>query len=231
MTPLQFEQLYEAEWLELELTLERHAAAPSARSISGARVHGAISSHLRAPRDRAVAIVSSPPHRSARTHHRECHQLIYQQREFGLAWLARIIAHDFPVAVRAHAGYVTTATLLFLVPTFVMGALVYAQPELILSVVDAETAAEFDTDVLVIRRRDRTVPDGRHRLDDVRPLHPEQHRRRLSVLRRRLVCRARIDILSRLQRRVRRRDCRLPDRARTGVDVLFVHRRRMPHSS
>ena len=46
--------------------------------------------------------------------------------------------------MRAHGGYVITATLLFLVPTLVMGALVYAKPELILSVVSAETASEFD---------------------------------------------------------------------------------------
>jgi uncharacterized membrane protein SpoIIM required for sporulation len=61
-----------------------------------------------------------------------------------MAWLIRMLAHDFPAAVRAHGGYVTVAALLFFAPALVLGPLVYAQPELILSVVDAETAAEFD---------------------------------------------------------------------------------------
>jgi len=144
VTPLQFEQLYDKDWVELELCLERHAAAPSARSISGARftaLYRQTCGHLAIARSRAY-----PAHLVDRLEHltAQCHQLIYQQREFGIGWLARIIAHDFPVAVRAHGGYVLTATLLFLVPTLVMGALVYAQPELILSVVSAEKASEFD---------------------------------------------------------------------------------------
>jgi uncharacterized membrane protein SpoIIM required for sporulation len=40
---------------------------------------------------------------------------------------------------------VAVATSLFLVPTLVLGFLVYARPEVILSVVSAETAAEFDS--------------------------------------------------------------------------------------
>ena len=144
VTPLQFEQLYERDWAELELTLERHAAAPSARSIAGARfaaLYRQTCGHLAIARSR-----SYPAHLVDRLEHltAQCHQLIYQQRELGLAWLARIVARDFPVAVRAHAGYVAVATLLFFAPALVLGVLVYAQPELILSVVDAETAAEFD---------------------------------------------------------------------------------------
>ena len=145
MTPLQFEQLYEKEWEELELSLERHKAAPSARAIAGARfteLYRHTCGHLAIARGR-----SYPPHLVDRLEHltAECHQLIYQQREFNVASLLRIATHDFPVAVRAQAAYVATAALIFLVPTFVVGFLVYAQPELILSVVDAETAAEFDS--------------------------------------------------------------------------------------
>jgi uncharacterized membrane protein SpoIIM required for sporulation len=55
-----------------------------------------------------------------------------------------MIAQDFPAAVRAHGRYVTVAALLFIVPTVVVGWLVQSQPELILSVVDAQTAGEFD---------------------------------------------------------------------------------------
>ena len=144
MTPLQFEELYKKEWEELELTLERHAAAPSARSISGARftaLYRRTCGHLAIARSR-----SYPAHLVDRLEHltAQCHQLIYQQRELGLAWLKRMVAHDFPAAVRAHGSYVTVAALLFFAPALVLGTLVYAQPELILSLVSAETASEFD---------------------------------------------------------------------------------------
>jgi uncharacterized membrane protein SpoIIM required for sporulation len=43
-----------------------------------------------------------------------------------------------------HRWYVAAAAALFLVPTVVIGVLVYSRPELILSVVDAETAVEFE---------------------------------------------------------------------------------------
>jgi uncharacterized membrane protein SpoIIM required for sporulation len=145
VTPLQFEQLYDQEWAELELNLERHAAAPSARAIAGARfteLYRHTCGHLAIARSR-----SYPPHLVDRLEHltAQCHQLIYEQREFGLGALLRIFTHDFPAAVRAHSAYVATATALFLLPALVLGVLVYAKPELILSVVNAETAAEFDT--------------------------------------------------------------------------------------
>jgi uncharacterized membrane protein SpoIIM required for sporulation len=74
----------------------------------------------------------------------DAHQVIYQQREFGVAALWRIASRDFPRAVRADAVYVWIAAALLAVPTFVLGALVYFQPGLVLSVVDARTAAELE---------------------------------------------------------------------------------------
>jgi uncharacterized membrane protein SpoIIM required for sporulation len=142
--PVQFEQLYGAEWAELEGALERTSAASSNRPISGARftsLYRRTCGHLAIARSR-----SYPAHLVERLEHITslAHQAIYQQRELGLRWLIRMIGQDFPLAVRAHGGYVAAATCLFLVPTLVVGWLVYAQPELILSVVDAETASEFD---------------------------------------------------------------------------------------
>jgi uncharacterized membrane protein SpoIIM required for sporulation len=74
----------------------------------------------------------------------EAHQLIYHRREFGLARVRRMLLVDFPCAVRTHASYVAVAAATFLLPTLVIALLVYRQPELILSVVDAETAAAFE---------------------------------------------------------------------------------------
>lgn len=144
MTPLQFEELYGKDWEELETALDTYRAAPSTRVISGARF---TAQYRRACGHLAIARARSyPADLVDRLEHitTECHQLIYQQRELGLAWVRRVIAHDFPVAVRAHGWYVLVATLLFLGPALLLGPLVYAQPELILSVVDAETASEFD---------------------------------------------------------------------------------------
>jgi uncharacterized membrane protein SpoIIM required for sporulation len=143
VTPLQFERLYEEEWVELEGALARKSSAASG-AISGARftaLYRRTCGHLAIARSR-----SYPAHLVERLEHitGQAHQLIYQQRELGWRWLVQMVAVDFPVAVRAHAGYVLVATLLFLVPALTVGPLVFAQPELILSVVDAETASEFD---------------------------------------------------------------------------------------
>ncbi len=54
------------------------------------------------------------------------------------------MSRDFPRAVRADAAYVWIATALLAVPTVVLGVLVYFQPGLVLSVVDAATAAQFE---------------------------------------------------------------------------------------
>jgi uncharacterized membrane protein SpoIIM required for sporulation len=74
----------------------------------------------------------------------DAHQAIYQRREFGLARLKQFIAADFPRAVRAHAPYVWTALAVFALPTLLLGLLVYLKPDLILSVVDSDTAAGFE---------------------------------------------------------------------------------------
>lgn len=144
MTPLQFERLYEKDWAALEAALDRPASAPvGVTALSGAKLTAAYRrtcGHLAIARARAY-----PAHLVDRLERitDRCHQLIYRQRELGVAWLARIITRDFPVAVRAHGRYVAAATALFFVPAFVIGPLVYLRPELILSVVDPATAAEF----------------------------------------------------------------------------------------
>ena len=117
----------------------------------------------------------------------ECHQLIYQQRELGLKRLRRILRRiSRPRCARTRATS-RRRRCCSCCRRLVLGLLVYARPELILSVVDAETAAEFEEMYSPIGRFDRPLSHGRHRLDDVRLLHPQQHRRRVPVLRRRPV--------------------------------------------
>jgi uncharacterized membrane protein SpoIIM required for sporulation len=69
--------------------------------------------------------------------------LIYQHPELGWSRLKRMVAYDFPRAVRAQSAYLWIALAVFAVPTLVLGYAVYFRPELILTVVDPATAASF----------------------------------------------------------------------------------------
>ncbi len=115
----------------------------------------------------------------------DAHQAIYQHREVGLARIKEFFLLEFPRAVRQHAVYVWIATAAFVVPTIVIGWLVYQRPDLILSVVDAPTASQFEQ-----MYSESSHAIGRARTADtdwidVRLLHPQQHHRRVPVLRRR----------------------------------------------
>jgi uncharacterized membrane protein SpoIIM required for sporulation len=149
MTPLRFEETYQDEWAELETLLDRvlrrNGHADSAESpVSGARL---ASLYRRACEQLALARARAYPAYLVERLERvtaDGHQLIYHRREFGLARLKAIIAVEFPSAVRKHMRYVAIATAVFLLPTIIVGILVYRHPEMILTVVNAETAAEFE---------------------------------------------------------------------------------------
>ena len=147
MTPLAFEALYEAEWRELEELLD-HALKRTSKKREHP-VHGERLAALyrRACEQLALARARSYPAYMLDRLERltsDAHQVIYQQRELGAAALWRIVSRDFPRAVRADAAYVWIATALLALPTAVLALLVYRQPNLILSVVDAANAAQFE---------------------------------------------------------------------------------------
>jgi uncharacterized membrane protein SpoIIM required for sporulation len=148
MTPVQFEQLYEGDWTELETSLDRvlgRTGAKASRSpVSGARIaalYRRACEHLALARARSYPayIVDRLERLTA-----DAHQVIYHRRDFGLARLHEMVAVDFPSAVRNHLSYVAVATATFLVPAIVIGVLVYWRSELILSVVSSDTAASFE---------------------------------------------------------------------------------------
>jgi uncharacterized membrane protein SpoIIM required for sporulation len=148
MTPLRFEALYADEWAELERFLDRQAGRAS---IAGDRPHvsaaRAAALYRRACEHLALARARSyPAYVVTRLEQltSDAHQRIYQQRELGATRLLRVAAVEFPRTVRAHKWYFAAATALFLLPTIVVAVLVYFQPETILSVVSADTAAEFE---------------------------------------------------------------------------------------
>jgi uncharacterized membrane protein SpoIIM required for sporulation len=147
MTPLAFEALYRDEWQELEEHLDRLLKRTSKHAKEPLRGERIAALYRRACEHLALARARSYPAYLLDRLDRltaDAHQVIYQQREFGAAALWRIVACDFPRAVRADAAYVWIAAALFAVPTFVLGVLVYYHPGLVLSVVDAATAAEFE---------------------------------------------------------------------------------------
>ena len=149
MTPLSFEQLYEAEWAELEAAVARvlgRGPGPKKAGppVSGARVaalYRRTCEHLALARAR-----SYPTHMIDRLERvtADAHQAIYQTRDVSLARVSEMLSTGFPRAVRQHASYVAVATATFLGPALVIGVLTYLRPELILSVVSADMAASFD---------------------------------------------------------------------------------------
>lgn len=151
MTPLQFEQRYQPEWDELHTLLAEMQRPPgwwarpteqeAMRSERIAALYRRACEQLALARARAY-----PAYLTERLEQltADAHQLIYQQAEIGLSRLQRLVARDFPEAVRAHAGYVWVALAVFAIPTLVLGYLVYFRPELILTVVDGTTAAEYE---------------------------------------------------------------------------------------
>ena len=149
MTPLRFEQTYQAEWAELESLLDallgrRSATTETASAVSGARVAAL---YRRACEHLALARARSYPAYVVDRLERitaDGHQLIYHRREFGFGRVRDILAVDFPRAVRKQRSYVAVAAATFLLPTIVIALLVYWRPELILSVVSPETAASFE---------------------------------------------------------------------------------------
>jgi uncharacterized membrane protein SpoIIM required for sporulation len=145
MTPIDFEERYAVEWNELEQLLQKlRTGSTRERSEASAKRFAAL--YRRACEQLALARARAFPaylveRLESMTH--EAHQIIYNRRDVGLLAFWNLIFTRFPQAVRAHASYVWVATAVFFLPTLVLGVLVYQRPELILSVVDAETAQSF----------------------------------------------------------------------------------------
>ena len=147
MTPLQFESQYQEGWQELENLLAQVLRPKTKQAKTGvdgerlAELYRRACEHLALARARAYpAYILDRLERVTS----EAHQVIYQHRELGVARVRQFFLYDFPQAVRAHAVYVWIATAAFVLPTIVIGWLVHARPELVLSVVDAETATSFE---------------------------------------------------------------------------------------
>ena len=149
MTPLQFEQHHQQEWLELQNLLSQLQKNLRGRSVDGQPIAGerVAALYRRACEQLALARARAyPAYLVDRLEQltADGHQLIYQRAEFGYSRLKQLIASEFPCAVRAHRAYVWLALAVFAIPTLVLGFVVYFRPELILAVVDSQTAKNFE---------------------------------------------------------------------------------------
>ena len=147
MTPLQFETLYQGEWQELETLLRRFPGARRKSDPAARQGERLAVLYRRVCEQLALARARSYPAYMLDRLERltaDAHQRIYQRRELGVAALRRLISVEFPAAVGANAPYIMVAAVLLLLPTLIVGLLVYYRPDLILSVVDARTAASFE---------------------------------------------------------------------------------------
>jgi uncharacterized membrane protein SpoIIM required for sporulation len=149
MTPLHFEELYRDEWSELEsqLALILNGRVKQKNNLDPIRGERVAELYRRACEHLALARARNYPRYMLDRLDRitaDAHQVIYQRREFGLTRIKRALLRDFPRAVRAHAVYVWTSAALLAVPMLIVGFLVFQRPDLILSVTDAESAAEYE---------------------------------------------------------------------------------------
>ncbi len=149
MTPLHFENLYGAEWDELEKQLDLIMDGRKKRTHGFEPVRGDRVAELyrRACEHLALARARNYPRYLLDRLDRitaDAHQVIYQHREYGLSRIKHAFLYGFPRAVRAHAAYVWTSAALLFVPMLLVGWLVYERPDLILSVTSAENAAMYE---------------------------------------------------------------------------------------
>jgi uncharacterized membrane protein SpoIIM required for sporulation len=138
VTPYEFEAANQAAWNELESLLER-----SVRELDPDRfltLYRLCCEHLALAQSRGFPL-HLVERLSAITS--RAHQIAYRQSDPGLKRVMRALLDDFPRMVRKHWPYVGLAVALFALPTIILGIAVYLRPELILSVVDRRTAAEF----------------------------------------------------------------------------------------
>lgn len=135
MTPLEFEARHGATWDALEASDGRGDPARYARLYRAACEHLAQAE----ARDYPVALVERLRAATA-----EAHQTIYRQSDWGVGRLGRLFAVDFPQAVRAHRRAMAVATLVFVAPLLGMAVAVFADPSLVLALMDPAQVAEYD---------------------------------------------------------------------------------------
>ncbi len=139
MTPFDFQAANQARWQELESDLEG-----AQRKLDPDRflaLYRLCCEHLALARARSFPLhvierLSSITSRA--------HQIIYRQSDVGLSRVAQALFKDFPSMVRRHWLYVAAAAALLMIPTMAIAIATYFNPDLVFSIVDRTTAAQFE---------------------------------------------------------------------------------------
>jgi uncharacterized membrane protein SpoIIM required for sporulation len=139
MTPLEFETVQSPQWSELEKLLGREDRQLEPQRFL--QLYRLCCEHLVLAQARGF-----PAHVIERLSivTARAHQIVYRRSEFGIARVLRILAVTFPQTVRANKHYVFVAVALLLLPAIAIGVVTYHRPDLILSVVDSQTASQFE---------------------------------------------------------------------------------------
>jgi uncharacterized membrane protein SpoIIM required for sporulation len=139
VTPFDFQAANQASWNELESELEReqHRLDPD-RFLALYRL---CCEHLALARSRSFPLHVIERLASITS---RAHQIIYRQSDAGLARVAQALLAEFPATVRSHRAYVAIAAALLMIPTIAIALATYRNPDLILSIVDRQTAAQFE---------------------------------------------------------------------------------------
>jgi uncharacterized membrane protein SpoIIM required for sporulation len=139
VTPFDFQTANQASWNELESELGREQ-----RHLDPDRflaLYRLCCEHLALARSRSFPLHVIERLASITS---RAHQIIYRQSDAGFARVARALLADFPVRVRGLWAYIAIATALLMVPTIAIAIATYLNPDLILSIVDRNTAAAFE---------------------------------------------------------------------------------------
>lgn len=139
MTPFDFQAANQASWNELESELGREQQRLDPDKFLA--LYRLCCEHLALARSRSFPLHVIDRLASITS---RAHQIIYRQSDAGLARFAQALLAEFPATVRSHRAYVAIAAALLMIPTIAIAIATYRNPDLILSIVDRGTAAQFE---------------------------------------------------------------------------------------
>ena len=139
MTPFDFQAANQASWNELESELGREQQRLDPDKFLA--LYRLCCEHLALARSRSFPLHVIDRLASITS---RAHQIIYRQSDAGLARVAQALLAEFPATVRSHRAYVAIAAALLMIPTIAIAIATYRNPDLILSIVDRGTAAQFE---------------------------------------------------------------------------------------
>lgn len=141
MSPLQFEARHQAEWQALAEALDRlDARQPAGDGVALLRRYRRLCEQLALARARAypLHLVERLDRLAQRAHLR-----IYRRPTSAWQGLRRLVAQDFPRAVRAERGPMLLAALAFVLPLLVLGIAAGLDSGIALRVMDAQQLEQY----------------------------------------------------------------------------------------